>query len=431
VVSRWDVDPWRRWLIDIVVAVVATCLAVVGSVGEARSNAHNPASLNRYLTAHPPGAWYTLVVLAGVVLVFRRLSPLLVLGVASAAVAAYTGAGYVEGAALVAVYVALYTVATLETRWRAVAAAVASVVVIFVAGGVGGPFGWLGGPNAVAVACAIAALAIGMAVGGRRQYLAVVAERARRAERDREEETRRRVDAERMRIARELHDVVAHSMSMIHIQAGMAAHVLNDRPDQAAEALTAIKSASREGLRELRAILNVLRQADTVDSVGGGHSVPPAPGLQQLGALVDATTQAGLPTTLSMTSSSSAQTLPVSLELAVYRIVQESVTNALRHGAIGARASVRIVAGRRKVLVQVDNTGGPTVPVGAGASGAVMAGEGVGSGGAALGGGGSGGSGITGMRERAAAFGGRVRAGPRDYGGWRVRAVIPIPVESA
>jgi signal transduction histidine kinase len=428
VLVRWSLDPRRRWLLDVAVAAVATGIAVVGSVGEARPSAHNPASLNRYLAAHPPGGWYALVVLAGAVLIVRRVSPLLVLASASAAVAAYAGAGYVDGAAMVPVYVALYTVGTLETRRRALLAGLLSAGVIFLAGGLGSATGWLGGPNTVLVACSIAALAIGLAVGGRRQYLTVLEERARRAERDREEETRRRVDAERMRIARELHDVVAHSMSMIHIQAGMAAHVLNDRPDQAAEALAAIKSASREGLKELRAILKVLRQADAEDPAG--QAAPPAPGLQQLGALVDATTQAGLPTTLSFVSSPRAPDLPPSLELAVYRIVQESLTNALRHGSSGTEATVRVATGRHKVLVEIDNSAGASVAVGATAGGgSLAAGEGLAPSAAGLGVGTGGGSGITGMRERAAAFGGRLRAGPRDRGGWRVRAVIPIPSE--
>jgi signal transduction histidine kinase len=421
VLARSATYPRRELLFDLAVGAAATVLSVAGSVAEAKTSSNNPASLNRYLSAHPPGHWYALVVIAGVALVFRRFWPLGVLAVASAAVAVYAGAGYVAGASLVAVYVALYTVATLETRIRAVVAGMVSVGVIFIAAGLGGPFGWLGGGQVVMIPFAIAAMAIGFAVGGRRQYLDVVAERARQAERDREEETRRRVDAERMRIARELHDVVAHSMSMIHIQAGMAAHVLNDRPDQAAEALAAIKSASRDGLRELRAILNVLRQADTSDTPADRQSAPPAPGLEQLAALADATTQAGLPTTLSVktASPSAGLALPPALELAIYRIVQESLTNALRHGSTSGQASVRVVSGRRKVFVEVDNTAGSPIPVGS------PAGRG------GIGGSRGGGSGIAGMRERAAAFGGRLRAGPRECGGWRVRAVIPIPAETA
>ena len=128
----------------------------------------------------------------------------------------------------------------------------------------------------------------GIAVSNRRAFVASIQGRA-------EDEARRRVDEERLRIARELHDVVAHTMSTINVQASAAATVLTDRPDAAAEALQAIRTASKNGLRELRAILNVLRQADDADPT------QPAPGLAQLDALVAGASQAGLPTTLSGT----------------------------------------------------------------------------------------------------------------------------------
>jgi signal transduction histidine kinase len=390
---------------DVALAMALTAIDLGGSIGEAHPRAHATASQIQQLTAHQPGAAYALVVVGGLSLIVRRRWPLAVLMVTVATTVAYAAAGYVPGAALDAVYVALFTVGTQVTRPVAIAAGAVSMIALFVASGAGGRFGWLGGTNTVMLALGIAAVAIGMAVAGRRQVFATMVERAERAERDREEEARRRVDAERLRIARELHDVVAHSMSMINVQAGVAAHVMSTQPEQAVEALAAIKVASREGLRELRAILNVLRQVDEEEGR------VPAPTLGQLDALADATTQAGLPTTV--TVSGRTDTLAPTVELAAYRIVQESLTNVLRHAGPEARATVRVVVGRRKLLVAVDDDG-RGLPVGAAREGAGT------------------GAGIAGMRERVAAFGGRVAVGPGRHGvGWRVRAVLALPERGA
>jgi signal transduction histidine kinase len=196
---------------------------------------------------------------------------------------------------------------------------------------------------------------------------------------------------------------------MINVQAGVAAHVLSTQPEQAEEALTAIKVASREGLRELRAILNVLRQVDD-DSAGGVRA--PAPNLGQLDALADATTQAGLPTTVAM--SGPVGGLSPAVELAVYRIVQESLTNVLRHAGPSARATVRVVAGKRKLLIAVHDDGGG---VAAGKPGDPRFGDGTG-------------TGIAGMRERVSAFGGKIKVGPGSgQSGWTVLVVLPLPGE--
>jgi signal transduction histidine kinase len=208
------------------------------------------------------------------------------------------------------------------------------------------------------------------------------------------------VDAERLRIARELHDVVAHSMSMINVQAGVAAHVLEDRPEQAAEALQAIKVASREGLRELRAILNVLRQADE------GEATAPAPGLDNVTSLVAAADQSGVRATASVVGTP--RPVPPTVELAAYRVVQESLTNVLRH-ARARRATVELQYLPEAMIVRVDDDGralGDDFTQGTGA-------------------------GITGMRERAEALGGTIIAGPKPEGGWRVEARLPTPPAAA
>lgn len=396
------VGGYRARLFDAAVAVAVAGIALGGSIGEAHPDRHASDAQLHYLRSHQPGLAYTLVVVAGLALFWRRRWPLQVLGVVVLLITAYSAAGFVPGAGLVAVYVAAFTVAVFEPRLTASVASGASAVVLFIAAGVGGPFGWLGGTNTVMVVCVVAAVAIGTAVAARRQIFLAMRERAEHAERDREEEARRRVDAERLRIARELHDVVAHTMSMINIQAGVAAHVLPDKPEQAAQALTAIKEASREGLRELRAVLNVLRKVEEAEGTA------PAPRLDQLGALADATTQAGIRTQLRY-EGERPRSLPEGVELATYRIVQESLTNVLRHAGSGTCAWVVIEFEPGQVIVDVSDDGKPVLVAAGGISAAGT------------------GSGIPGMKERASAFGGTVDAGPREDGGWRVRAVLQLP----
>jgi signal transduction histidine kinase len=231
-------------------------------------------------------------------------------------------------------------------------------------------------------------------VAARRQWLAAESDRAARAEQAREDETRRRVDAERMRIARELHDVVAHSMAMINIQATAAGMQLAADPASAAESIQAIRRASKSGLRELRAILEVLRQAD------GGSPVP-VPDMRAITALVEATSAAGTPTTLK--SAGPPAPLPPPVALAAYRIVQESLTNVVRHaGRVAATVALRLDGGY--LYVDVINDGG-TAPA------ACTDGTG---------------AGLAGMRERAAVLGGTLDAGPRHGGGFAVHARLPV-----
>jgi signal transduction histidine kinase len=230
----------------------------------------------------------------------------------------------------------------------------------------------------------------GIAVANRRAFVASIQARA-------DDEARRRIDEERLRIARELHDVVAHTMATINVQAGAAAHVAAERPDAAVDALQAIKLASKQGLRELRAILNVLRQADEPDST------MPAPGLAQLDALIDGARRAGLTTILTVTGTR--RPLPAAADLAAYRIIQESLTNAIRHAG-PATATVSLSYAGAELLISVTDTGrGPHADVAAGEGG---------------------GHGLLGMRERAASVGGTVEAGPGAAGGFRVLAQLPL-----
>ena len=219
-------------------------------------------------------------------------------------------------------------------------------------------------------------------------------ERARELERTREEEARRRASEERLRIARELHDVLAHNISLINVQAGVALHLVDERPEQARTALTAIKQASNEALGELRSVLDILR----LDNETAPRS--PTSGLARLDKLVARTEAAGLQVKTQIDGTP--RPLPRGVDLAAFRIVQEALTNITRHAG-KARATVGIDYGERDLTVQIDDDGNGA------ASGTS-----------------SGGRGIAGMRERVTALDGEFEAGPRSGGGFRVRARLPL-----
>ena len=390
-----------HWRVTAGVAMVAA-LTLAGAYVEANP-AHHYGGL--HLTSHPPLVAYLLLAVPVVGLFWRESRPLLVFWLTVAGAVGWASLGQIDGAALVPVIVAVYCVALTRPRRVAVAAGFAGSVAIFVTEGTLGPFGWLGGPNATMWPELLAAGAVGGYVAARRQWLAAEVDRAARAEQAREAETRRRVDAERMRIARELHDVVAHSMAMINIQASAASMQLATDPASAAEAISAIRAASKSGLRELRAILDVLRQVD------GSDPAVPVPDLRAIGALVEATTAAGTPTTLepALEPAATSASLPPPVALAAYRIVQESLTNVVRHaGRVATRVCVRQEAGFLRV--EIINDGAAVTPQ--------SFSEGTG-------------AGLAGMRERAAVLGGTLDAGPRTGGGFAVRARLPVAAARA
>jgi signal transduction histidine kinase len=226
--------------------------------------------------------------------------------------------------------------------------------------------------------------------------------------RGREEAGRRHAYEERLRIAREVHDIVGHGLAVINMQAGVALHVFDRRPEQARVALEAIKQASKDALEELRVTLDIYRRPD--DGAQSTASRPerdgeearrPAPGLAQVDGVVAAMAESGLAVRLEVTGSPVA--LPAAVDLAAYRIVQESLTNVVRHaGPASARVQVRYEPG--EVVLEITDDG--RARVGAGARD-------------------SGGHGIAGMRERAAAVHGTLEAGPRPAGGFRVLARLP------
>ena len=411
--SAW----WQRWRAGqswyLVTALILTAVLVSGSYGEAHPNQPTDISVHGHHVPYTPNAALLLVAAATLALIWRRSHPVATLAVSTAAVTGYGLLGYVNGAALVGPPIALYSVALALTLRQAVVAAAVTLVALMGSTGLGNPFGPTGGGFFLIPAMVAAALFGGIAVSNRRAFFASIQARA-------EDEARRRVDEERLRIARELHDVVAHTMSTINVQASAAAMVLNERPEAAAEALAAIRSASKNGLRELRAILNVLRQADDADPTA------PAPGLAQLDALVAGVTQAGLPTRLEI--SGDPAELPAGVDLAAYRIIQESLTNAIRHAG-PATATVALAYLDDTLLIDVTDTGRGVPPAAARKAGPSQA---------------SSGHGLAGMRERAAAAGGTLQAGPAKTGpaktsaaktgpaktsatgGFRVKAALPL-----
>jgi signal transduction histidine kinase len=234
-----------------------------------------------------------------------------------------------------------------------------------------------------------------------------VEQRALEAERTKDEAARRRAVEERLRIARELHDSLTHSISVIQVQAGVAVHLARKRGEEVPPALLAIEEAGKDAARELRSTLGVLRAAEDCDGSGLAH----------LGSLVSRARAAGQPITL--TVAGTARPLPPDVDQAAYRIVQEALTNVSRHAG-RASACVRLAYGTGTLTVQVDDDGdGLGRPVQHGSAGSEHANLAQGPG-----------LGLVGMRERVSALGGRLHAGPQAGGGFRVRAEIPVPVPS-
>jgi signal transduction histidine kinase len=387
--GRWRDSPAR----DPVYAVLIAAVLVAGSDGEAHPN--QPADLTQFrghLMPHTPAIELLLVAAACLVLAFKRRYPVSVLLLSTAFAAAYSFPHNENGAVLVAPPIALFTVAQVVPIRRAIALAALTLVALGAATAATNPLGATGGGFFLLPAMVAAALFGGIAVASRRAYIASIQARV-------DEEAKRRVDEERLRIARELHDVVAHSMATISVQAAVAERVLTANPAAVAEALRSIRGASRDGLRDLRAILAVLRQADEAEPV------EPEPGLSQLDTLVGRARQAGLPVTVRRDGAP--RSLPPSIDLAAYRIIQESLTNVFRHAG-PASATVLLRFDESRLRIEVADTGRGLVP-GADSPGA--------------------GHGIIGMRERAAAVGGTLSAGPDQGGGYRVAAVLPLPSE--
>jgi signal transduction histidine kinase len=342
---------------------------------------------------------YALLALGPVALLARRRHPRAVLAFVFGVTLVYVILGYVQGPNYLSLVFAVVAAAKAGDRIAARLALVAGWVV----------FLWLpvalgitGAPTVLG-ALAITAWLLVLLAGA--EGMRLRRERAADARRARELQADRQADEERLRIARELHDVLAHNISLINVQSGVALHLIDERPEQARTALAAINDASAEALREVRSVLGVLR--------GSGEQPPRTPtvGLARLADLVSRTEAAGVAVSLEI--SGEPKPLPASIDLAAFRIVQESLTNVIRHARSG-RATVALTYGGSELTVQVDDDGhGADGPRSGGAPGAGEAGHGTG-------------SGVAGMHERAMALGGSLDAGPSPAGGFRVRARLPL-----
>jgi signal transduction histidine kinase len=242
---------------------------------------------------------------------------------------------------------------------------------------------------------------LGSAVRERRAAHDALVERAETAERTREEEALRRVGEERLRIARDVHDVVAHAMVAINVQAGVGAHLLDRDPEQARRTLQDIKKLSGEALDDLRATLGAIRSEDEAAPVEPAHGLRD---LEDLGELGESLRSAGVDVEVDIDPQ--VRTLPASVTTTGYRIVQEALTNVVRHAG-GSRARVRVAREGGQVVIDVRDDGRGVAPVGATSSAGT-------------------GSGVRGMQERARAAGGTLSAGPLDGGGWQVLARLPV-----
>ncbi|MFD3381379.1 MULTISPECIES: sensor histidine kinase [unclassified Streptomyces] len=416
-INREPMTAPHRTRNDMVLAAGVAVLAVVIALMGGEETWPGPLGWTLLLAGHVPLVW-------------RRRSPVLALLGVAVCVAPYHGLDNNHALPIPATLLALYTVAATGTVRRTLLTGVAVLGPTMIINGLTNPkgaleflriSGWI-----------IAILFIGIDVRYYRRYVASIVDRAERAERTREEEARRRVAEERLRIARDLHDLLAHSITLIGVQTSVAAHVLTADPDRldrkaVAQALDDIAGTCRTARGELRTTLEVLRAHDAVVGVGGdpgavpgpgsgsvngaGDMRGPLPGIDGLAGLAESGRVAGAKVELSVR----ADGIPPSVGAAAYRIVQEALTNAVRHGGredLTVRVGLWTADGALRVSVTDDGTGG-----------SADAGGGTGSSD------GTPGFGLVGMRERARSVGGTLDAGPGPAKGFEVTATLPLPRE--
>jgi signal transduction histidine kinase len=369
--------------------MVADILVTAGTAAFALSNDH-------WGEARRSSAWVFDLALAAPLL-WRKRHPLFVFLTISL-IALVQWLTNTPSSGPVAVLIALYAVGAYESRRRAIllAAAIAQLGVVMVT------LRWAPVGNRVngfvlLTGTITAAWVMGVYAKMRRAYVTAALERATTAEHERDRESQLATAAERARISREMHDIVAHTLSvMVALSDGAAMSVVRDA-DAARDAMEQSSTLGRQALSELRRLLGGLQGPEMAD-------LSPAPGVQQLEDLVSAVRTAGLAVDLVVFGQP--PVMPPGLQLAVYRLVQEGLTNVLKHAPAATRATVTLKYGPTDVEVQIDNDGVPAVAVVAPTARP--------------------GQGVTGMGERAAVFGGTVQAGPRGRGGWRVHGSLSL-----
>ncbi len=410
---------------DGLIAAVITVIAVAGAYGEAHPS-KGIYFTPPYHPPHTPSADLLFVVAGGLVLAWRRRYPRLVICASTAAAVGYSFPHNENGTVLLLPAAALFTYAVTAPARQAAAWTIAVTAVLTAVTAATNPLGTFGGSTAIVPADTVVAFCAGFALASRYAYLeSIRVQTARQAA----QETQRQVDEERLRIARELHDVVAHTMATITVQAAAATQLLRDRPDEAASSLQAIRAASKDGLRELRAILDVLRSAGGPDGEAADPTQP-GPGLGRLEPLVAGVRAAGLQVTLGVAGRP--RDLAAVTDQSAFRIIQEALTNTLRHAG-PATAAVTVDYGPDLLRVEVTDTGRGLTSSAAEAAYASLAvdlgfpvrsavtfdpeaetaPDGWG-------------HGLRGMHERATAAGGTIDIGPRPAGGFRVAATLPL-----
>jgi signal transduction histidine kinase len=392
----WWASESRSTVLDLVLAVALGLLGLLDLAWDSRESGQ-PIAI---------GAVALIAIQAGA-LAFRRRQPMTVYAIVGCATIVYAWVGFESNVSGLAVLIAIYTVAANVPLADAVGAAA-----IYVGGmtlSLIGAFQARGGTvedfisefliNLLAL---VLAWTVGVTVRTRRAYVAALEARNALLEREREDNARLAVALERGRIARELHDVVAHNVSVVVVQAGAAERLVGTDPDRARQAMRDVASTGRQALDEMRRLLGVLREDEP------GDVMEPQPGVAELENLARRVGDAGLPVELSVQGEQ--RPLPASAALSAYRIVQEALTNTLRHaGPARARVILRYLPDALEIQVSDNGTGSAarTDPA-EGTDG--------------------GGHGLIGMRERVTLFGGELRAGPRPEGGYSVVARIPTPV---
>ncbi len=389
--SRPAVPARPHLVIDTAIAVAVTAAQLAGAHWATSWHPHH---------APPGAATDVLLIVSGLALIARRRYPVAVLAVTQAAALAVNAiAG--TGVAWIALIVAFFTAVLARKR----AAAIASLIIGYLAAVwppwlIGQPGHTTAESSLGLAAWLLFLLSVAELIRGRNQ-------RAADAHRAREAELRRRASEERMQMARDLHDLVAHNISVINVQANTALHLMDRQPERARSALSTINDVSKQALVELRSVLGVLRGVDQ------GAPLAPSPSLSRLGDLVDTAAAAGLAVRIEESGPRAA--LPADIDLAAYRIVQEALTNSARHSG-GTSAIVHVRYREHDLEVEVTDDGavrpgGPGRPAGSGRTRPPATGSG---------------HGIDGMTERASALGGTLRAGPRPGGGFGVLARLPL-----
>ncbi|MFC0843778.1 sensor histidine kinase [Streptomyces noboritoensis] len=389
------------WWREAAITAAAFALCLLGGVLQDDGSTLSP----------PPAAAYLVAVVSCAVLPARRRAPLAAMALTTVSGVLVPAFGLLLSPLIVApAVITAYSLSARTERHAVSAVSLTSVALLVASTPLFGALSWQDASRVGAVAAfPLVAGVLGHSVQNRRAYLAAVEERAQRAEKSRESEARRRVAEERVRIARELHDLVAHQITLANAQATVAAHLFDSRPEQTRKSLNELVETTSHALDELRATVGLLRQ-----SGDSAEPAEPAPGLSRLPKLLESFGRAGLE--VSVSEEGAARALPPGVDLTAYRIVQEALTNVTKHsGADGAQVRLDWHSDRVTITVADQGEGAPrasAASTGRRASAAQDRPPGFG---------------LIGMRERATAVGGQLSAGRRPEGGFLVSVELPLP----